>query len=233
GGGSQELHEGLGFGNNLSILLLLPDQPGQNLESFEYSLFLPFVFCLFSFLCFSSLFTLLVSLPCPSYGWPLSSSSSSPSIKLICFTCLPIKRQQSPKSPYQFLKWFEILVTPLKVLLSMTLGCDLELPFNEPYLATSLQGFWGRRWNLMVPSILLPVIFVLVGRITERTMNSDQALFLGVLIVTFIVSGAVHELLFFYFTRDRPTWEVTWFFVLHGVCTAAERAGKRTSLGRQ
>ncbi|CAN7122231.1 unnamed protein product [Brassica rapa subsp. narinosa] len=99
---------------------------------------------------------------------------------------------------------FEILVTPLKVLLSMTLGCDLELPFNEPYFATSLQDFWGRRWNLMVPSILRPVIFVLVGRITEGKMISDQALFLGVF-ATFIVSGAVHELLFFYFTRDRPT----------------------------
>ncbi|RID74216.1 hypothetical protein BRARA_B01325 [Brassica rapa] len=128
-----------------------------------------------------------------------------PSIyQLICFTCLPIKRQQSPKSPYQLPKWVFIIKIVIFVLLSMTLGCDLELPFNEPYFATSLQDFWGRRWNLIVPSILRPVIFVLVGRITEGKMISDQALFLGVF-ATFIVSGAVHELLFFYFTRDRPT----------------------------
>ncbi|CAD5314478.1 unnamed protein product [Arabidopsis thaliana] len=39
----------------------------------------------------------------------------------------------------------EILLGPLKVLLSMALGCDLEPQFNKPYLATSLQDFWGRR----------------------------------------------------------------------------------------
>ncbi|KAJ4875499.1 putative long-chain-alcohol O-fatty-acyltransferase 4 [Raphanus sativus] len=40
----------------------------------------------------------------------------------------------------------------------------------------------------------------------------------------------VHEFVFFYFTRERPTGEVTWFFVLHGVCAAGEGALKRTSL---
>uniref|UniRef100_A0A2N9ISK3 Uncharacterized protein n=1 Tax=Fagus sylvatica TaxID=28930 RepID=A0A2N9ISK3_FAGSY len=28
-------------------------------------------------------------------------------------------------------------------------GVELEPQFDEPYLATSLQDFWGRRWNLM------------------------------------------------------------------------------------
>ncbi|KAG2299421.1 hypothetical protein Bca52824_035893 [Brassica carinata] len=127
---------------------------------------------------------------------------------------------------------FEILLAPLKVLLSMILGCDLELQFNEPYLATSLQDFWGRRWNLMVPAILRPSIYYPVQKITERKMNNDQARFLGVF-ATFIVSGAVHELIFFYFTRERPTGEVTLFFLLHGVCTAAEGALKRTNSVRR
>lgn len=37
-------------------------------------------------------------------------------------------------------------------------GFELERQFDEPYLATSLQGFWGRRWNLMVTSILRPTV---------------------------------------------------------------------------
>ncbi|KAJ6779053.1 LONG-CHAIN-ALCOHOL O-FATTY-ACYLTRANSFERASE 3-RELATED [Salix koriyanagi] len=28
-------------------------------------------------------------------------------------------------------------------------GLELEPQFNDPYLSTSLQDFWGRRWNLM------------------------------------------------------------------------------------
>ncbi|ESQ42916.1 hypothetical protein EUTSA_v10015854mg, partial [Eutrema salsugineum] len=127
---------------------------------------------------------------------------------------------------------FEILLAPIKLLLSIALGCDLEPQFNEPYLATSLQDFWGHRWNLMVPAILRPAIYLPVRRITERKVNSDQALFLGVL-ATFLVSGAVHELIFFYFTRESPTGEVTWFFVLHGACTAVEVAAKRTSFVRR
>ncbi|CAA7021117.1 unnamed protein product [Microthlaspi erraticum] len=127
---------------------------------------------------------------------------------------------------------FEILLAPLKFLLTVTLGCDLEPQFNQPYLATSLQDFWGRRWNIMVSAILRPAVYLPVRRITERKMNSDQARFLGVL-TTFIVSGAVHELIFFYYTRESPTGEVTLFFVLHGVCTAAEVAAKRTRLARR
>ncbi|KAJ7960848.1 acyl-CoA--sterol O-acyltransferase 1-like [Quillaja saponaria] len=33
-------------------------------------------------------------------------------------------------------------------------GIELELPSDEPYCSTSLQDFWGRRWNLMVSNIL-------------------------------------------------------------------------------
>ncbi|XP_010449537.1 PREDICTED: probable long-chain-alcohol O-fatty-acyltransferase 3 [Camelina sativa] len=123
----------------------------------------------------------------------------------------------------------EFALMLVKVLVFITLGCDLEPQSNEPYLATSLQDFWGHRWNLMVPAILRPAVYTPVRRLAKRIMNSDQALFLGVL-ATFLVSGAVHELIFFYMTREMPTGEVTWFFVLHGVCTATEVAVKRTSL---
>ncbi|XP_010449529.1 PREDICTED: probable long-chain-alcohol O-fatty-acyltransferase 3 [Camelina sativa] len=126
----------------------------------------------------------------------------------------------------------EFALMLVKVLVLITLGCDLEPQSNEPYLATSLQDFWGHRWNLMVPAILRPAVYTPVRRLAQRIMNSDQALFLGVF-ATFLVSGAVHELIFFYITRDMPTGEVTWFFVLHGVCTAAEVAVKKQKFVRR
>ncbi|KAJ4911272.1 putative long-chain-alcohol O-fatty-acyltransferase 4 [Raphanus sativus] len=126
----------------------------------------------------------------------------------------------------------EIVLMLVKILVFITLGCDLEPHSNEPYLATSLQDFWGRRWNLMVPAILRPAVYNQVQQIAQRKMSSDQARFLAVL-GTFIVSGAVHELIFFYITREMPTGEVTWFFVLHGVCTAAEVAVKKMAFVRR
>ncbi|CAF2328011.1 BnaA10g09620D [Brassica napus] len=126
----------------------------------------------------------------------------------------------------------EILLMLVKVWVFMFLGCDLEPQSNEPYLATSLQDFWGRRWNLMVPAILRPAVYNPVQRLAEWKMSSDHARFLAVL-ATFLVSGAVHELIFYYINREMPTGEITWFFVLHGVCTAAEVVvKKRTFVGR-
>lgn len=34
----------------------------------------------------------------------------------------------------------------------------------------------------------------------------------------------MHEVIYLHLTRVSPTWEVTWFFVLQGVCTAAKKA---------
>ncbi|KFK27126.1 hypothetical protein AALP_AA8G338200 [Arabis alpina] len=120
----------------------------------------------------------------------------------------------------------EIIIAFIKVVVFIFLGCDLEPQSNKPYLATSLQDFWGRRWNLMVPAILRPAVYAPMRRVSERRMSSGWALFPGIL-AAFTVSGLVHELMYFYVTRETPTWEVTLFFVLHGVCTAAELAVKK------
>ncbi|MBA0776898.1 hypothetical protein Gotri_011837 [Gossypium trilobum] len=37
----------------------------------------------------------------------------------------------------------------------------------------------------------------------------------------------MHELMYYYGTRVAPTWEVTWFFILHGVAVAAEVVVKK------
>lgn len=44
---------------------------------------------------------------------------------------------------------------------------------------------------------------------------------------TFIVSGLMHELMLYYLVRVKPSWEITWFFLLHGVCLSIEICVKK------
>lgn len=47
------------------------------------------------------------------------------------------------------------------------------------------------------------------------------------IVATFLVSGLMHEVILYCMTLERPTGEVTLFFLVHGVCTVAEaKAGK-------
>lgn len=110
------------------------------------------------------------------------------------------------------------------------LGLELEPQFNEPYLATSLQDFWGRRWNLMVTSILRPTVYHPVRRVSARVLGNRWAL-LPAILATFVVSGLMHEVIYYYLSRASPTWEVTWFFVLHGFCVVVEVAAKKALAG--
>ncbi|MCO5595240.1 hypothetical protein L7F22_049279 [Adiantum nelumboides] len=50
------------------------------------------------------------------------------------------------------------------------------------------------------------------------------------MLVTFAVSGLVHELIFYYINKSRATGEVTAFFILHGCATAVEVLLKKTML---
>lgn len=120
-----------------------------------------------------------------------------------------------------------VCATPARTLL----GFELEPQFDEPYLSTSLQDFWGHRWNLMVTKILRPTVYHPVRRASTHILGRDLSSLLAV-IATFTVSGLMHELIYYYAIQVRPTWEVTLFFVLHGVCVTIEMAVKR-SLGEK
>ncbi|KVI11385.1 hypothetical protein Ccrd_010205, partial [Cynara cardunculus var. scolymus] len=85
---------------------------------------------------------------------------------------------------------------------------DLPSPLDEPYLLTSLQDFWGRRWNLMpAHTVYKPVKYVLPAKEWATAMA---------VMATFIVSGLMHELMFYYVIPVSPTWEMS-FFVFHGI----------------
>ncbi|KAK3432168.1 hypothetical protein EUGRSUZ_E03938 [Eucalyptus grandis] len=110
------------------------------------------------------------------------------------------------------------------------IGVAVEPQFNEPYLATSLQDFWGRRWNLMVTSILRPSVYEPIRSASGHLVGRQWARLPAVL-TTFAVSALMHELIFYYIGRKEPTWVVMWFFLLHGVAVAVEITVKKALRG--
>ncbi|XP_045833597.1 probable long-chain-alcohol O-fatty-acyltransferase 1 [Trifolium pratense] len=126
----------------------------------------------------------------------------------------------------------DLVVGFFNILINSLFGIRLELPSNEPYLSTSLGDFWGKRWNLMVTYILRHTIYIPMRILMSKTILGPQWAPLFGIIATFLVSGLMHELLFYHVTRVTPTWEVTCFFVLHGVCVVVE-VGLRKWLGQK
>lgn len=61
----------------------------------------------------------------------------------------------------------EIILAVVGRLAGSILGIEIEPPFNEPYLSSSLQDFWGR-WNIMVTRILHPSVYEPVRNISTR-----------------------------------------------------------------
>ncbi|CAN6239754.1 unnamed protein product [Urochloa humidicola] len=126
----------------------------------------------------------------------------------------------------------ELFLATAAALARALLGAEHEPHFDRPYLASSLRDFWGRRWNLMVPAVLRPCVY----RPVRARLGSAAA---GVL-AAFLVSGVMHEVMFYYITLEVGTGEVTAFFALHGACAVAERwcaarwvgGGGRTPLPR-
>ncbi|XP_026390157.1 long-chain-alcohol O-fatty-acyltransferase-like isoform X2 [Papaver somniferum] len=107
-------------------------------------------------------------------------------------------------------------------------GIDVDPPFgNYFFLSTSFQDFWGRRWNLMVSSILRSFVHEPVRHIIRRSWGLYVAI-----IVTFFVSGLMHELLIFYVFRKQPCWDVLVFFILNGICLAVEMKVKKSLNGK-
>ncbi|CAI9088306.1 OLC1v1022606C1 [Oldenlandia corymbosa var. corymbosa] len=120
-----------------------------------------------------------------------------------------------------------IAAIPIKVIL----GLESAKQFNEPYLSRSLQDFWGRRWNLMVTGILRETVYDPLRNLLTPVVGRYWSL-VPANLLTFFLSGLMHEVLFYYLSRAWPTWEVTWFFVLQGVCVTCEVYVKKWVAGR-
>ncbi|XP_030528363.1 acyl-CoA--sterol O-acyltransferase 1-like [Rhodamnia argentea] len=125
----------------------------------------------------------------------------------------------------------EVSLAVVGAMVRALIGVGIEPQFEEPYLSTSLQDFWGRRWNLMVTNILRPTVYLPVRSISSRVIGRTWAP-LPASFACFLVSGLMHELIFYYIGRKEPTWVVTSFFVLHGICVAVEIAAKKAFAGK-
>ncbi|XP_050219587.1 acyl-CoA--sterol O-acyltransferase 1-like [Mercurialis annua] len=124
-----------------------------------------------------------------------------------------------------YLDFVLVSVFPIKIKEdnpSKTLKYELVQLFNKPYFATSLQDFWGRRWNRLSSNILRQTIYNPTQDFLKGILGIKAAKILS-LIITLVVSGIMHELMFYYITcGKKPTWEVTKFFVLQGICIVCE-----------
>lgn len=127
--------------------------------------------------------------------------------------------------------YLEIILSILADMTSGILGLNLEPQFKDPLFTSSLQNFWSGRWNLMVNRILRPTVYDPVLHFWADRFGRRWAAFPAVM-STFAVSGLMHELMFYYLGRVKPTWEITLYFVLHGSCLAVEIGVKKKLKGR-
>ncbi|CAN6472147.1 unnamed protein product [Victoria cruziana] len=161
-------------------------------------------------------------------------SRTLPRIALACaLTVPPLKAcgsdfAQRHRSAVLPLLYSLIMFAPLDVLLAtatvparLLLGVELQSQFNRPYLSTSLGDFWGRRWNLVVTTVLRPAVYYPVRSACSRLVGSSPARLVATL-ATFLVSGLMHELILYYLIAEPPTWEWAAFFVLHGFLASGE-----------
>ncbi|XVF03731.1 hypothetical protein REPUB_Repub05bG0019100 [Reevesia pubescens] len=111
---------------------------------------------------------------------------------------------------------FLLVVAAIPAQIILGVEVELEPQFNAPLLATSLQDFWGHRWNLRVSDTLRPTIYNPLRSISTRIIGPRWAS-LPAVFATFVTSGLMHELIYYHIIRKNPTWEVTWFFVLQGI----------------
>ncbi|XP_047318138.1 acyl-CoA--sterol O-acyltransferase 1-like [Impatiens glandulifera] len=124
----------------------------------------------------------------------------------------------------------ELTMALVAAISRFSLGLDLEAQFNEPYLSSSLQDFWGRRWNVMVSRILRPTVYDPTMWVASRFVGRKWAPLVAVF-NTFIVSAIMHEIIFLYLGRRRPTFMISWFFVFHGFCLVVEITLKKLNEG--
>ncbi|PIA38296.1 hypothetical protein AQUCO_02800166v1 [Aquilegia coerulea] len=112
------------------------------------------------------------------------------------------------------------------VMAKAVLGEELEPHFNKPHLSTSLGNFWGKRWNLMISNLLKSTVQDPIRYFFTPILGRRLAIHPAIL-ATYIVSGLMHEMAYFNVGRQWPSWEVTWFFIMHGVCLSIEIEMKR------
>ncbi|KAG9137289.1 hypothetical protein Leryth_014920 [Lithospermum erythrorhizon] len=106
-------------------------------------------------------------------------------------------------------------------------GLEIDQPSNKPHLSTSVQEFWGKRWNAPVSNILYSTICFPVRSASEKVLGKGLCSTCVGVMASFVVSGLMHELLYYHMTLVATSWEVTLYFVMHGVVVSIEIVFKK------
>ncbi|KAG9147410.1 hypothetical protein Leryth_019660 [Lithospermum erythrorhizon] len=119
----------------------------------------------------------------------------------------------------------DLLLTTVAVIGQLLLGLELEAPFNQPYLSNSLKEFWGWRWNRVSTTILRATVFDPI--VHHAPPAFGLPLILG-LLSTFLISGAMHEILHYFLSRGKTNGGgMATFFILHGFLLMIESVLKK------
>nr|GMD10144.1 acyl-CoA--sterol O-acyltransferase 1-like [Ipomoea batatas] len=167
---------------------------------------------------------------------PLCSYPPLPLSRFVALACLPIKFQEcgerSPekktgKSPVNYLTKMVLLGMLFRVYTYENVPPKLLMLFYCCHIYFVL----GRRWNLMVTNILRPAVYEPVRAAAAGFLPEKWAV-LPAVVATFLVSGIMHEVVFYNIGRVKPSGEVICFFLIHGVCLAMEIGAKKAINGR-
>ncbi|KAL3820796.1 hypothetical protein ACJIZ3_006701 [Penstemon smallii] len=119
----------------------------------------------------------------------------------------------------------DVMLGVVAIIGQILLQTEFELAFNDPFLSTSLQDFWGHRWNRVTSTTLRAAVFRPTFYHVNQAVGQKCAAALA-LMGSFLVSALMHEILFYYLGRVRPTWSTTLFFFIHGILLIVESVVK-------
>ncbi|CAM0881911.1 unnamed protein product [Alopecurus aequalis] len=181
-----------------------------------------------------------IKLRVDGHNHPTKQSSSSPvadflvpcARSFLFLTCLAVLHPHTGSLPLYVLHYlycaqifltYDLVFSSVGLVAAAALGTGMERSFRAPLVVASVNDFWGRQWNLMAVDLLRESAYIPV-----RARWGRDA---GVL-AAFLMSGLLHELLYWYMTLERPTGEMLLFFTLHAAFHVAERWARVAGLWR-
>lgn len=97
---------------------------------------------------------------------------------------------------------------PAALVLSL-IGVLILPTFDQPWLSTSLSDFWGRRWNITTSHMLRVIVYdpIAEGRLIKKRNGEKFSSVnaygrLAGLLATFLMSGLIHEYIFWLLQSD-------------------------------
>jgi hypothetical protein len=163
-------------------------------------------------------------------SWPVADFLLPCARSFLFLSCLAVIHPHSAFLPLyvvhylycaQIFLTLDLVFSSVGLVAAAALGTGMERQFRAPLVVASVNDFWGRQWNLMAVDLLRASAYAPV----RARWGRDAGVF-----AAFLMSGLLHELLYWYMTLERPTGEMLLFFTLHAAFHVAERRAKLAGL---